>query len=60
MSEMLTAEPMAPGPADGASATAATMRAAIVTGPGSVRLARVPMPQPGARQVRIRLEGCGA
>lgn len=59
MSEMLTAEPFTASPANGASATAATMRAAIVTGPGSVRLARVPMPQPGVRQVRIRLEGCG-
>jgi len=59
MSEMLTANPMAPRPTDGASAAAATMRAAIVTRPGSVRLARVPMPQPGAGQVRIRLEGCG-
>ncbi|GAY20787.1 MULTISPECIES: zinc-binding dehydrogenase [Sphingobium] len=38
---------------------AATMRAAVVTGPGAVRIDRVPMPRPGPGQVRIRLEGCG-
>src|SRR5438874_8148957 len=35
------------------------MRAAVVTGPGQVRIDRVPLPEPGPGQVRIRLEGCG-
>lgn len=39
--------------------TATTMRAAVVTGPGQVRIDHVPLPQPGPGQVRIRLEGCG-
>ncbi|APL96307.1 L-iditol 2-dehydrogenase [Sphingomonas sp. BHC-A] len=38
---------------------AATMRAAVVTDPGAVRIDQVPMPRPGPGQVRIRLEGCG-
>ena len=36
-----------------------TMRAAILTGAGKMRVQDVPLPQPGAGQVRIRLEGCG-
>jgi NADPH2:quinone reductase len=36
-----------------------TMSAAIVTGPGAVRIETLPLPQPGRGQVRIRLEGCG-
>jgi threonine dehydrogenase-like Zn-dependent dehydrogenase len=35
------------------------MRAAILTGPGALRVEQVPLPEPGPRQVRIRLEGCG-
>ena len=35
------------------------MRAAVVTGPGQVRIEDVPRPEPGAGQVRIRIEGCG-
>ncbi|WP_428377272.1 MDR/zinc-dependent alcohol dehydrogenase-like family protein [Lichenicoccus sp.] len=35
------------------------MRAAVLTGAGALRFDRVPPPQPGPRQVRIRLEGCG-
>jgi threonine dehydrogenase-like Zn-dependent dehydrogenase len=42
-----------------ALAEARTMRAAVVTGPGSVAVHRVPRPEPGPGQVRIRLEGCG-
>jgi len=38
---------------------ARTMRAAVLTGPGRVRVEEVALPQPGAGQVRIRLEGCG-
>ena len=36
-----------------------TMQAAILTGPGKVRLANVEVPEPGPGQVRLRLEGCG-
>jgi threonine dehydrogenase-like Zn-dependent dehydrogenase len=35
------------------------MQAAIVTAPGQVRLDSVARPDPGAGQVRVRLEGCG-
>lgn len=35
------------------------MRAAIVTGPGRIKVERLPIPEPGPGQVRIRLEGCG-
>ncbi|NYI23294.1 L-iditol 2-dehydrogenase [Sphingobium indicum] len=52
MSELLMAERE---PAE----KAATMRAAVVTDPGAVRIDQVPMPRPGPGQVRIRLEGCG-
>ena len=36
-----------------------TMKAARLAGPGQVVLEEVPLPEPGAGQVRIRLEGCG-
>lgn len=42
-----------------ASPANGSMRAAVVTGPGVIRLDRVPLPRPGPSQVRIRLEGCG-
>jgi threonine dehydrogenase-like Zn-dependent dehydrogenase len=35
------------------------MRAAVLTGPGKLKIDEVPLPEPGPRQVRIRLEGCG-
>ncbi len=35
------------------------MRAAVLAGPGRVRLDEVARPVPGAGQVRVRLEGCG-
>jgi threonine dehydrogenase-like Zn-dependent dehydrogenase len=35
------------------------MRAAVLTGPGQVRVIDVPRPAPGPGQVRVRLEGCG-
>jgi threonine dehydrogenase-like Zn-dependent dehydrogenase len=44
---------------DGPGAATATMRAAIITAAGKVRIDRLPLPQPGAGQVRIKLEGCG-
>lgn len=44
---------------DGAYAPTGTMRAAVVTGPGRIRIEEVRLPQPGPGQVRVRLEGCG-
>jgi threonine dehydrogenase-like Zn-dependent dehydrogenase len=41
------------------SAAGATMRAAVVTGPGQMRIDDVARPEPGPGQVRLRLEGCG-
>jgi threonine dehydrogenase-like Zn-dependent dehydrogenase len=35
------------------------MRAAVLTGPGEMRVEEVPLPQPGPGQVRVRLDGCG-
>ena len=35
------------------------MRAAVLAGPGELRVEQVPVPDPGLREVRIRLEGCG-
>ena len=36
-----------------------TMRAAVVTGAGTIRIERVPVPEPGEGEIRVRLEGCG-
>jgi len=41
------------------TAASATMRAAVMTGPGRIRIERAARPDPGPNQVRIRLEGCG-
>jgi threonine dehydrogenase-like Zn-dependent dehydrogenase len=35
------------------------MRAAVVAGPGRIRVEQLALPQPGPGQVRVRLEGCG-
>ncbi|ACG79074.1 threonine dehydrogenase [Phenylobacterium zucineum HLK1] len=35
------------------------MRAAVLAGPGQMRLERAALPEPGPGQVRVRLEGCG-
>ena len=35
------------------------MQAAVLTGPGTLRLDEVALPKPGPGEVRIRLEGCG-
>src|SRR3954463_952704 len=35
------------------------MRAAVLTGPGRLRIEEVERPEPGPGQVRIRIEGCG-
>jgi threonine dehydrogenase-like Zn-dependent dehydrogenase len=36
-----------------------TMKAMVITAPGSVECRTVPVPVPGRHQVRIRVEGCG-
>jgi len=36
-----------------------TMRAAVVEAPGRVAMVEAPIPQPGPRQIRVKLEGCG-
>ena len=36
-----------------------TMRAAVVVAPGVMETREVVVPQPGANEVRVRLEGCG-
>jgi threonine dehydrogenase-like Zn-dependent dehydrogenase len=36
-----------------------TMSAAVITGPGQIRVDAVAVPQPGPGQIRVRLEGCG-
>jgi threonine dehydrogenase-like Zn-dependent dehydrogenase len=35
------------------------MRAAVVAAPGRAELRQVPVPEPGAREIVVRLEGCG-
>jgi threonine dehydrogenase-like Zn-dependent dehydrogenase len=42
-----------------AGAAGGTMRAAVLTGPGRLAVREAARPEPGAGQVRIRLEGCG-
>jgi threonine dehydrogenase-like Zn-dependent dehydrogenase len=37
----------------------AVMRAAVLEGPGAIRIAEVAKPEPGPGEIRIRLEGCG-
>jgi threonine dehydrogenase-like Zn-dependent dehydrogenase len=41
------------------AASAETMRSAVLAAPGKFELRETPVPQPGPRQVRVRLEGCG-
>lgn len=36
-----------------------TMKAAVVTGPGQLRIEEIALPEPGPGQIRVRLEGCG-
>lgn len=36
-----------------------TMRAAVIAGPGAVRVKMVAVPEPGAGEIRVALEGCG-
>ncbi|WP_041373581.1 MDR/zinc-dependent alcohol dehydrogenase-like family protein [Phenylobacterium zucineum] len=44
---------------DGSQTATTTMRAAVLAGPGQMRLERAALPEPGPGQVRVRLEGCG-
>ncbi len=44
---------------NGAVAAAGGMRAAVLAGPGRMRIDTVARPEPGPGQVRLRLEGCG-
>jgi threonine dehydrogenase-like Zn-dependent dehydrogenase len=39
--------------------TGGTMRAAVLTGAGKLKIEQAPVPEPGPGQVRIRLQGCG-
>jgi D-arabinose 1-dehydrogenase-like Zn-dependent alcohol dehydrogenase len=41
------------------SGAAGTMRAAVLAGPGRIRIDEVARPAPGPGQVRLRLQGCG-
>jgi D-arabinose 1-dehydrogenase-like Zn-dependent alcohol dehydrogenase len=36
-----------------------TMRAAVVTAPGTIEVQELPLPEPAPGQVRVRLDGCG-
>ena len=36
-----------------------TMQAAVLQGPGEIRIEQVPIPQPGPGEVRVKVEGCG-
>lgn len=36
-----------------------TMKAAVQTGPGKMEVRAVPIPAPGPREVRVKLQGCG-
>ena len=42
-----------------AQAPAATMAAAVLEGPRRLRVARAPVPEPGAAEILVRIEGCG-
>lgn len=44
---------------DEVASRADTMVAAVVAEPGRIEMRRVPLPQPGEGEVRVRLEGCG-
>src|SRR4051812_23059681 len=43
----------------GGAASGGTMRAAVLAGPGRVRIEEVARPEPGPGEVRVRLEGSG-
>src|SRR5207248_6964737 len=35
------------------------MNAAVISGPGQLRIEQVPVPEPAPREVRVRVQGCG-
>lgn len=35
------------------------MRAAVITQPGQIEIQQVPLPEPAANEVRVKLDGCG-
>lgn len=41
------------------NASATTMKAAVLTGPRTFEMRELPLPTPGAGEVRVRLQGCG-
>src|SRR5690606_16135198 len=43
----------------GMSGERTVMRAAVITGPGRVRVTHLARPTPGAGEVLVRIEGCG-
>jgi threonine dehydrogenase-like Zn-dependent dehydrogenase len=51
--------PVINGPASSTSVGGDSMPAAVLDGPGRLRIAQVRRPEPGPGQVRIQLEGCG-
>ena len=42
-----------------AAARASSMRAAVLTAPGRIEMREVPVPEPSANEVLVRIEGCG-
>ncbi len=46
-------------PAPAVEPRTTTMRAAVITAPRQFELREVAIPEPGPRQVRVKLEGCG-
>lgn len=44
---------------DATSRAGRMMAAAVISEPGHLHVERVPVPEPGSGQVRVRLEGCG-
>ena len=41
------------------NASATTMKVAVLTGPRTFEMRELPLPAPGAGEVRVRLQGCG-
>jgi threonine dehydrogenase-like Zn-dependent dehydrogenase len=56
---MSTSVPAAPSSPATKTTSAATMRAAVIRAPGTVETRTVARSEPGAGEVRVRLEGCG-
>src|SRR3954468_11982724 len=50
---------LAGGAKPGTAVSSGTMRAAVLRAPGMMETRRGNLPEPGANEVRVRLEGCG-